>query len=490
MEDDRSGLHPAWWTTILIVVLAALVWLTAALFSGSLNKYVDVTLTSDRAGLVMETGAKVKMRGVQVGRVSSITGGQDPVRLRLQIYPDQVKFIPANVGAKIRATTVFGAKFVDLVYPDDPSRQRLQAGQVLESENVSTEVNTVFQNLVGVLDQIDTSKLNATLSALAEGVRGQGERIGQATTDLNQVLLALNPRADKIRADWQSLRGFSDTYSAAAHNIVNTLNAVSTTSVTITQNAKPLDALLLNVIGLSNSGIALLAPSQQNLIKAVNTLEPTTNLLMKYSPEYTCMLVGAKWLLDNGGYEATGGNGKSFIVDGGALAGDDQYRYPQNLPITGAKGGPGGKPGCGSLPIVDNNWPVRALVTNTGWGTGVDIRPNPGIGFPAYANYLPVTRGVPEPPSVRNLFGGPAPGPNAGNPPKVIPEPGNYPYGAPMYAPDGTPLWNNLPLAPPPGAPRDPGATPGSEPFVVPFPGQQPTPLPPQPLPVPAAPSP
>ena len=490
MEDDRSGLHPGWWTAIMIAFLAGLVWLTAVLFTGSLTKYVDVTLTSDRSGLVMETGAKVKMRGVQVGRVSSIAGGQNPVRLRLQIYPGQVNFIPANVGAKIRATTVFGAKFVDLVYPDNPSPQRLQAGQVLESENVSTEVNTVFQNLMGVLDQVDTSKLNATLSALAEGVRGQGERIGQATTDLNQVLLALNPRADAIRADWQSLKGFSDTYSAAAHNIVNTLNAVSTTSVTITQNAKPLDALLLNVIGLSNSGIALLAPSQQNLIKAVNTLEPTTNLLMKYNPEYTCMLVGAKWLLDNGGYEATGGNGKSFIVDGGALAGDDQYRYPQNLPITGAKGGPGGKPGCGSLPIVDNNWPVRALVTNTGWGTGVDIRPNPGIGFPGYANYLPVTRGVPEPPSVRNLFGGPAPGPNAGNPPKVIPEPGDYPYGAPMYAPDGTPLWNNLPPAPPPGAPRDPGATPGSEPFVVPFPGQQPTPLPPQPLPVPAAPSP
>ena len=133
---------------------------------------------------------------------------------------------------------------------------------------------------------------------------------------------------------------------------------------------------------------------------------------------------------------------------------------------------------------------MRQLVTNTGWGTGVDIRPNPGIGFPGYANYLPVTRGVPEPPSIRNLFGGPAPGPNAGYPQAVIPAPGDYPYGAPMYNPDGTPIWNNLPPAPPPGAPRDPGATPGSEPFVVPFPGQQPTPLPPQPLPVPAAPSP
>ena len=489
-HDDDTGLHPAWWTAILIAVLVAAVWLTASLFTGSLKKYVDVTVTSDRSGLIMESGAKVKMRGVQVGRVSTIQGGQDPVSLRLQIDPDQVKFIPANVGAQIRATTVFGAKFVDLTYPEAPVSQRLQGGQVLKSSNVSVEVNTVFENLVGLLDQIDTSKLNAVLTAVAEGVRGQGERIGQATTDANQVLLALNPRSETIRADWQSLKGFSDAYSGAATNITNTLDALSTTSVTITNNAQPLDALLLNVIGLSNSGIALLAPNQQNLIKAINVLEPTTNLLFKYNPQYTCMLVGAKWLLDNGAYDATGGNGKSFIVDGGVLLGDDQYRYPENLPITGAKGGPGGKPGCGSLPIVDDNWPVRQLVTNTGWGTGVDIRPNPGIASPLYINYLPTTRGVPQPPSVRNLIEGPAPGPNVGNPPAVVPGPGDYPYGAPMYNPDGTPIWNNLPPAPPPGAPKDPGPRPGSEPFVVPFPGQQPASRVPIAPPVPAAPSP
>lgn len=487
MHDDDTGLHPAWWTAMLVVLIAAMVWLTGALFTGKLKSYVDVTVTSDRSGLVMESGGKVKMRGVQVGRVSAVTGGQDPVKLRLEIYPDQVKYIPANVGAQIRATTVFGAKFVDLVYPEDPSSARLKAGQVLTSSNVSTEVNTVFQNLVGLLHQVDTPKLNAVLTALAEGVRGQGERIGEATTAANQVLLAINPRSETIRADWQALKGFSDAYGGAAQNILNTLNALSTTSVTLTENSKPLDALLLNVIGLSNSGIALLAPNQQNLIKAVNVLEPTTNLLFKYNPEYTCMLVGAKWLLDNGGYDATGGNGKSFIIDGGVLAGDDQYRYPANLPVVGAKGGPGGKPGCGSLPIPDHNWPVRQLITNTGWGTGVDWRPNPGIGFPAFANYFPVTRGIPEPPAVMN-FGGPAPGPNAGNPPPVWPAPGSWPYGAPMYAPDGTPLWNGLPPAPPPGAPRDSGPTPGSEPFVVPHPGQVPWPN--SPPPVPAAPAP
>jgi len=485
---DDEGLSPGWWTLILVTVLAAAVWLTYALFTGTLTSTVPVTLTSDRAGLVMETNAKVKLRGVQVGRVAdiSVTGQESPpVALRLEIDPDKLQFIPSNIEAQIRATTIFGAKFVDLVFPDNPSKQRLEAGQVLQSRNVTTEVNTVFENLVAVLDQIDAAKLNSTLSALADGVRGQGERIGQATTDANEVLLALNPRNETITADLHSLTAFNETYSAAAQDILATLNAASTTSTTVVNQSKDLDALLLATIGLSNSGISLLAPSQANLIKAVNVLAPTTNLLLKYSPEYTCLLMGAKELLDHGGYESAGGNGRSLVLDAGLAFGDDPYHYPQHLPIIGAKGGPGGKPGCGSLPNVAENWPVRQLITNTGYGTGLDWRPNPGIAFPTYADYFPVTRAVPEPPSIRNNFGGPAIGP--------IPYPGAPAYGAQLYAPDGTPLWPGLPPAPPPGAPRDPGPRPGSEPFYVPNPAQmQPTavPYPYVPPPVPAVPSP
>jgi phospholipid/cholesterol/gamma-HCH transport system substrate-binding protein len=239
--------------------------------------------------------------------------------------------------------------------------------------------------------------------------------------------------------------------------------------------------LLLSTVGFANSGINLLAPAEDNFVNAVNLAQPTTSLLMKYNPELTCLLVGGKDVMDDGWGDINAGhNGKSTILDAALMLDDDPYKYPDNLPIIGAKGGPGGKPGCGSLPDVTKNWPVRYLVDNTGYGTGVDIRPNPGIGFPGYADYLPVTRGVPEPPSIR-YPGGPAPGP--------IPYPGAPPYGAPMYAPDGSPLYPGEPPAPPPGAPREPGPRPGSEPFVVPYPAQnQPTPAPP--LPEEAAPSP
>jgi phospholipid/cholesterol/gamma-HCH transport system substrate-binding protein len=471
----QPRVHPAWLTLLLIVVIIGIVALTTVLFTGTLNSYVPVTLISDRAGLVMESGGKVKLRGVQVGKVTEITGGNDPVSLRLDIDPDQIRYIPANVGARIRATTAFGAKYVDLIYPDDPSPARLAAGTVIQSQNVSTEVNTVFQNLTEVLNKIDPAKLNAVLSALAQGLRGQGEQIGQGITDGNQVLMALNARSNTIDTDWQALKGFADTYSAAAPDILKILDAASTTSTTITNNAKALDSLLLSTAGFATSGINLLAPVKDNLVNAINLAEPTTSLLLKYNPELTCTFLGGKETLDTGWLDATGGaNGKSVILDAGLLLGDDPYKFPDNLPITGAKGGPGGKPGCGSLPDVTKQYPVRYLVTNTGWGTGLDLRPNPGIGHPFYTDFFPVTRGNPRPPTLQGQSPE-APGP--------IPYPGAPPFGAPMYAPDGTPLYPGEPPAPAPMAPRDPGPSPGSEPFTVPYPEQtQPTPgpLPPQ----------
>lgn len=441
-----------WLALLLVVIVCSLIALALGAFNQTFTSTVPVTLTADRSGLVMEPYAKVKMRGVQVGRVATVAGDVDSATIQLYIDPDQVKNIPANVKARISATSLFGGKFVDLIYPNDPSPQRLASGAVLRSQNVAVEVNTVFQNLVYLIKQIDPSKLNGVLSALAQGVGGKGEQIGQSITDTNDVLQALNSRTDTMREDFRALADVSDTYGGAAHNIIATVDALTTTSATVSAKSTQLDQLLAGTAGLSRSGVELIGPNKDNLVNTVNLLAPTTSLLMKYNPELTCLLVGADKTGAGLSQMLGGSNGKSLIMDAALLLGDDPYRYPDNLPVVAAKGGPGGAPGCGSLPDVAANWPVRYLVTNTGFGTGMDIRPNPGIGFPGYADYLPVTRAVPEPPSIR-YPGPPAPGP--------IPYPGAPPYGAPQYGPDGTPLYPGVPPAPQPvAAPADPAPPP------------------------------
>ena len=468
MKQKRI-LHPRWWALILVVAIIGSIPLVVMGFNRDFKSYAKVTLVSDRAGLVMDANSIVKYRGVEVGRVASIQP-KDGATLQLELDPSQLRYIPANVEAQISSPTVFGAKYVDLRPPSEPSRKRLAAGAVLSTNKVAIEANTILKDIVGVLNQIDPAKINAVISALAEGFRGKGEAIGQSITDFNQVLMAVNPRSELIRADWRAFKGFSDAYAAAAPNLMNTLDAGSTDSAVITRNAKDLDFALLAITGLADSGNKLLAPNENNIIHLLNVLEPTTRLLMKYNPELTCTFLGAKLIMDRGYADAFTFNGRSFLADAGLLFGDDAYRYPDNLPVMNIKGGPGGTPSCGSLPDVEKNFPQRYLITDSGFGNGLDVRPNPGIGFPGWALYSPVTRGTPLPPTL-NAEGGPAPGP--------VPYPGAPPYGAQQYAPDGTPLYPGLPPAPPPGRPKDPGMgnpPAGSEPFVPPYPGTPPKP--------------
>jgi phospholipid/cholesterol/gamma-HCH transport system substrate-binding protein len=55
-----------------VAVLATIVAVAVGLFQGSFTESVPVTVLSPRAGLVMNPDAKVKMRGVQVGKVDAI----------------------------------------------------------------------------------------------------------------------------------------------------------------------------------------------------------------------------------------------------------------------------------------------------------------------------------------------------------------------------------------------------------------------------------
>ena len=109
---------------------------------------------------------------------------------------------------------------------------------MLHSRNVTVEVNTVFQNLQSVVQSVDPAKLNSVLSAVAESVRGKGDVIGQAITDSNNVLLAVNPRMPTVQQDWQLFGQTTHAYSDAAQNILSILDSFSTTSTTITNNAQ------------------------------------------------------------------------------------------------------------------------------------------------------------------------------------------------------------------------------------------------------------
>src|SRR5947209_6451576 len=118
---------------VAVAVMLAIVAVAVGLFQGSFSDSMPVTVLSSRAGLVMNRDAKVKMRSVQVGKVASIESRPDgQAALHLAMDPSQMHLIPANVVVDLTSPTVFGAKFVELVPPAEPSSRSLHAGQVLD----------------------------------------------------------------------------------------------------------------------------------------------------------------------------------------------------------------------------------------------------------------------------------------------------------------------------------------------------------------------
>ncbi|OBK47568.1 MCE family protein [Mycobacterium sp. 1081908.1] len=341
------------------IVLIGLVFAVAiGLFQGSFTTSVPVTVVSPRAGLVMNPEAKVKMRGVEVGKVASIDvrpNGEAVLHLAMQ--PSQMHLIPANVLVDIASTTVFGAKFIELVPPAEPSPQSLRAGQVLEGKHVTVEINTVFQQLTSLLSTIDPAKLNETLGALASAVNGRGHKIGQMLRDLDSFLATQEPSLPALSHDLEALPAVSEAYADAAPHLLATTDNAVRISKTIVDEQQNLDAFLISSIGLADLGNEVVGGNRQALTDDLHLLVPTTDLLNQYHQALYCGIAGSLGNLH--APDLPEPMVKVTVVLG---LGAERYRYPSNLPKVAATGGPQ----CRDLPVVPFDVAPPFVVTDNG----------------------------------------------------------------------------------------------------------------------------
>ncbi len=349
---------------VTIVVIAAIVYVAVGLFQGSFTKTVEVKVLAPRAGLVMNADAKVKMRGVQVGKVASIEAKPEAKKgqavLHLAMDPSKLHLIPANVLVDIASTTVFGAKSVDLKLPDNPVGQ-LRAGDTIplgdKNTAVTVEINTVFQELTQVLGKIDPAKLNETLGAIETATNGRGQKIGQALSDLDSFLAKLDPSLSALSHDLSVFPAVANAYGDAASDLAKTADKATTVSQTIVDEQQNLDAFLISTIGLANIGNDVVGGNRQALTDVLHELVPTTNLTNQYHQALWCALAGAANVvkappLPDPGIKIL------FSIQWGA----ERFRYPSNLPKVAATGGPQ----CENLPLVPPDVAPQYVVADVG----------------------------------------------------------------------------------------------------------------------------
>ena len=361
-------------------VVAASVF-TYLAYSAAFTPTAIVTVTSPRAGLLMEPDAKVKYLGLQVGKVSTVAYDGKDAQLTLAIRSDQMGFIPSNSIVRIASNTVFGAKSVEFVPPDAPSPQALAPGAHLQAGSVSVEVNTLFQTLVNTLHKIDPIELNATLTAVSTGLRNNGDDLGATLAGINTLLTQINPKLPTLQSDFQKTANVANIYADAAPDLVEVLDNTPAISKAIVDSRNDLNATLLAATGLANNGYDTLAPAEDDLISAIQRLRAPLKVLADYSPEFGCIF-GAISALDKRYGPSLGGTVPGLFVSVSFIPGSAPYTYPESLPIVNASGGPNcrGLPNLPTKQVGGSYFHSPFLVTDNAY---VPYQPNTELQFDA-----------------------------------------------------------------------------------------------------------
>ncbi|MDR3658861.1 MAG: MCE family protein [Mycobacterium sp.] len=367
--------------SILIGLLLAAVVFTYLSYTAAFTPTDSVSVLAPRAGLVMDPDAKVKYRGIQIGKVKDIEYAGDQAKLSLSVLSDQMRFIPSNARVRIGSTTVFGAKSVEFLPPETPSKESLRPGTTVQAHDVQLEMNTVFQTLTDLLDKIDPVNLNATVTALGEGLRGHGDDAGAAAVGLSKYLAYFNPKLPTLQQDFRDTGKVGNIYADAAPDLVKVLDNAPTISKTLVDEKDDLNAALLATTGFANNGYATLAPAADDYIAAIQRLRAPLKVAGDYSPEFPCLLQGVSKAVDRFG-PVIGGVRPGLFVSSNFFPGAPNYTYPESLPMVNASGGPN----CRGLPDVPSKqfggswYHTPFLVTDNAY---IPYQPNTELQFDA-----------------------------------------------------------------------------------------------------------
>ena len=374
-----------------LLTLVVMVGLAIASFQKRFTPVVLVTLMAERIGNQLQNTSDVKIRGLIVGEVRSITSTGNGASIELALQPDQVANIPVNVSARILPKTLFGERYVDLVIPSVRSPEAIAEGDTIGQDQtlVAIELEQVFDNLLPLLRTVRPEKLAATLNALATALEGRGTQLGDNLVLADRYFAAINPNMPTIQADISGLADLASTYAAAAPDLLRMLKALTTFNTTIVEKQDALAGFLAGTAGFANTATAFLNANGDRIIQVGRVQRPTLALAARYAPEYPCFATGlANWtpratqMFSNNAFHITLETVKPRAP----------YR-PGEEPVWGEHRGPS----CMGLPSPANPWPGMRFADGTN-GPGYQspsALPGAGSALPSYFS-SPTAFGIPS----------------------------------------------------------------------------------------------
>jgi phospholipid/cholesterol/gamma-HCH transport system substrate-binding protein len=224
---------------------------------GAFDSGYELIGSFDAAGQGLLAGSDVKVRGVNIGEVRSISLVDGDALLKLRI--DDGERIPADASATIRPKTLFGEKFVDIdPGPAEEDGPFLGDGDELVNTLGGVELEQVLADLYPILEAVEPDELMTVLGELADAGDGMGETINRSIVNGEKLTTLFAENADLTTKFLTDFAALSDQLAVSADDLLGVADAASVALPTLNGNEGALVELLQQTGRLSNDVADLL----------------------------------------------------------------------------------------------------------------------------------------------------------------------------------------------------------------------------------------
>lgn len=182
---------------LIVVAVCLLAWMSIQV--GGLRRFGDRLTASaalpDAAGLT--EGAEVKVAGVTVGQVLSLTIDHDEAVVAFEV--DASVGIRQDAVAQVRARSVLGEKFLELK-PQSRDARLLQDGDRLEVTLAGTEIDQLVNALGPMLAVAEPEVIEEIVLAVHQAVQDDPDRLTRMLRNLDEVAAQAATAAEDLPA--------------------------------------------------------------------------------------------------------------------------------------------------------------------------------------------------------------------------------------------------------------------------------------------------
>ena len=204
----------------LVAAIAVAVAAWALVQGSSTNTFTAYFASATK----LNTGDKVTVLDVKVGRVLSVTPQANRVKVRIEVDADQK--IPQDVRASIVAPTMVSIRHIELspVYDggsalsDGESIPESRTAVPVEWDEVQTQITRLSEAL-GPNRVNREGALSSLVTSAAANVQGEGEQLGQTLTSMAEALETFSDNRGELFATVRNLDVFVEALASSDQTI-------------------------------------------------------------------------------------------------------------------------------------------------------------------------------------------------------------------------------------------------------------------------------